>query len=198
MYKKRSTFDMKQRSFYTTHLLYDSVQLTASEDSLRRVQFSHFIDSVPYTKYDVRKNKNGRVTRVKVTKNDINRDAYKRRKDLIADYDFLPGMDRIHYVRKNDDLRLIKMEDQYISPEDSVQFLEQGSFLAEDFADGDSLATPLIEEPPTEVYRFGYGFGAPFCDMYLTTNPFLYLLNETSNCDEYPDVRFLASTLAIE
>ena len=140
MYKKRSTFDMKQRTFYTTHLLYDSVQLTTPEDSLRRVQFSHFIDSVPYTKYDVRKNKNGRVTRVKVTKNDINKDAYKRRKDLIADYDFLPGMDRIHWLRKNDDQRLIKMEDQFLAPIDTTQSIEEGYFLAEDFAGGDSLS----------------------------------------------------------
>lgn len=165
MYKKRSTYDMKERSYYTTHLLYDSVQLTVSEDSLRRTQFSHFIDSVPYTKYDVRKNKKGRVTRVKVTRNDINREAYKRRKDLIADYDFLPGMSGIHRMRKNYDLRTIKMEDQYISPVDSSQSVDEGYFLAEDFADGDSLSTDslsiapsIVEEPPTEVYRFGYGF----------------------------------------
>ncbi|MDA0196580.1 MAG: hypothetical protein O2887_16195 [Bacteroidetes bacterium] len=165
MYKKRSTYDMKERSYYTTHMFYDSVQLTASEDSLRRVQFSYFIDSVPYTKYDVRKNKNGRVTRVKVTRNDVNREAYKRRKDLIADYDFLPGMNGIHRMRKNYDLRSIKMEDQYIPPVDTTQSVEQGYFVAGDFADADSLSTDslsiapnFIEERPTEVYRFGYNF----------------------------------------
>jgi len=165
MYKKRSTYDMKERSYYTTHMLYDSIQLTASEDSLRRIQFSHFIDLVPYTKYDVRKNKNGRVTRVKVTRNDVNRDAYKRRKDLIADYDFLPGMNGIHKMRKNYDQRLIIMEDQYIPPVDMTQSVEQGYFLSEDFAERDSLSSDslsiapnIVQEQPTEVHRFGYGF----------------------------------------
>ena len=167
MYKKRSTYEMKERTYYTTHLLYDSVQSTVSEDSLRKMQFSHFIDSVPFSRFDVRKNKKGRVTRVKVAKNDINRDAYKRRKDLISDYDYLPGFNRAHFERKTDDLRLIKMEDQFIPPEDTTKSIDEGFFIAEDFAPDDSLANDSTSVPksvaalppqPTERYRFGYEF----------------------------------------
>lgn len=178
MYKKRSTYDMKERTYYTTHLLYDSVSMTKTEDSLRRMQFSHFIDSMPFSRFDVRKNKNGRVTRVKVAKNDINREAYKRRKDLIAEYDYLPGFNKAHWIRKNDDQRLIKMEDQFIPPEDTTeQIIDEGEFVEADFVTNDSLAVAgadslatdslalasqpevtEIPEGPTERYRFGYEF----------------------------------------
>lgn len=183
MYKKRSTYAMKERTYYTTHLLYDSVQLTTSEDSLRRMQFSHFIDSMPFSRFDVRKNKNGRVTRVKVAKNDINREAYKRRKDLISEYDYLPGFNKASWYRKNYDQRLIKQENQFIAPEDTTEVVDEGFFVAEDFVGNDSLgvsvsanvsapdslgtdsltaAQPVaqvVEEPQvTERYRFGYEF----------------------------------------
>ena len=183
MYKKRSTFAMKERTYYTTHLLYDSVQMTTSEDSLRRQQFSHFIDSVPFSRFDVRKNKNGRVTRVKVAKNDINREAYKRRKDLVSEFDYLPGFDKAHWYRKHNDQQTIKREDQFIAPFDSSELVvDEGFFVAEDFAgdslgvsisanlsvsdslSSDSLATEqtlaTAEEPRvTERYRFGYEYG---------------------------------------
>ena len=177
MYKKRSTYEMKERTYYTTHLLYDSVRINTPEDSLRRMQFSHFIDSMPFSRFDVRKNKNGRVTRVRVAKNDINREAYKRRKDLIAEYDYLPGFNKAHWIRKNDDQRLIRMEDQFIPPVDSSELIvDEGYFVEEDFvtndslgvASADSLATDSlaiaqpqvaeIPEGPTERYRFGYEF----------------------------------------
>lgn len=176
MYKKRSTYDMKERTYYTTHLLYDSVSVATPEDSLRRMQFSHFIDSMPFSRFNVRKNKNGRVTRVKVAKNDINREAYKRRKDLIAEYDYLPGFNKAHWIRKNDDQRLIKMEDQFIPPEDTTeQVVDEGFFVEQDFVGNDSLAIATtdslgtdslavpqevaeIPEGPTERYRFGYEF----------------------------------------
>lgn len=183
MYKKRSTYEMKERTYYTTHLLYDSIQMTTSEDSLRRMQFSHFIDSMPFSRFDVRKNKNGRVTRVKVAKNDINREAYKRRKDLISEYDYLPGFNKASWYRKNDDQRLIKKENQFIAPEDTTEIIDEGFFVAEDFVGNDSLGisaaanvtTPdslgtdsLVTEQPvaqvaeepqvTERYRFGYEF----------------------------------------
>ncbi len=183
MYKKRSTYEMKERSYYTTHLLYDSVQMTTSEDSLRRIQFSHFIDSMPFSRFDVRKNKNGTVTRVKVAKNDINRDAYKRRKDLISEYDYLPGFNKASWYRKNDDQRLIKKENQFIAPENTTEVIDKGFFVVEDFAGGDSLrirvaanvtasdslstdstasqqpVAKVAEAPqPTERYRFGYEF----------------------------------------
>ena len=185
MYKKRSTFDLKERTYYTTHLLYDSVQLSTSEDSLRRQQFSHFIDSLPFSRFDVRKNKKGRVTRVRVAKNDINREAYKRRKDLISEYDYLPGFNKALWYRKNDDQRLIDMKDQFIPPEDTTtDVVDEGFFVAEDFVSDDSLGVSVTaavalpdslatdsvalnepvaaledEEPQvTERYRFGYEF----------------------------------------
>ncbi|MEQ9426478.1 MAG: hypothetical protein RJQ09_18795 [Cyclobacteriaceae bacterium] len=166
MYKKRSTYEMKERAYYTTHTLLDSVQISANEDSLRRLEFAYFVDSTPFSRYDVRKNKKGRVTRVKAARNDVNRDAYKRRKDLIAEYDYLPGFNKAHWIRKNDDLRMIKMEDQYIPPEDTTDTIEEGFFVADDFVETDSLTSdstavaevPAEPERPTEIYRFGYGF----------------------------------------
>ena len=154
--------------------------MTASEDSLRRIQFSHFIDSMPFSRFDVKKNKKGRVTRVKVAKNDINREAYKRRKDLIAEYDYLPGFNKAHWYRKNYDQRLIKMENQFIAPEDTTEIVDEGFFVTEDFVGNDSLTinvaaqdslvndslaseppmAKIEEEPqPIERYRFGYEFG---------------------------------------